>query len=116
VYIDFVFHLMADYDGIKNAIIIIANDVTDQILGRKNLENAFEQVRLSKQAAQLGTFDVDMTKQEMIWDERTRSLFGIDHSGPVSYEHDFIQGVHKEDRERVLKVIANLSNPEISDG
>lgn len=57
---------MADYDGIKNAIIIIANDVTDQILGRKNLENAFEQVRLSKQAAQLGTFDVDMTKQEMI--------------------------------------------------
>jgi two-component system sensor histidine kinase VicK len=116
VYIDFVFHLMADYDGIKNAIMIIANDVTDQILGRKNLENAFEQVRLSKQAAQLGTFDLDMTKHEMIWDERTRSLFGIYHSGPVSYEHDFIQGLHEEDRERVLKVIANLSNPEISDG
>jgi two-component system sensor histidine kinase VicK len=116
VYIDFVFHLMADYDGIKDAILIIANDVTDQIQGRKNLENAFEQVRLSKQAAQLGTFDVDMTNNEMIWDERTRSLFGIHHSGPVYYKDDFIQGLHEEDRERVLNVISNLSNREVSDG
>lgn len=116
VYIDFVFQLMADYDGIKNAILIIANDVTDQIQGRKNLENAFEQVRLSKQAAQLGTFDMDMTNNEMIWDERTRSLFGIYHSGPVYYDRDFVQGLHEEDRDRVLKAIADLSNPEVSDG
>lgn len=116
VYIDFVFHLMADYDGIKNAILIIANDVTDQILGRKNLENAFEQVRLSKQAAQLGTFDMDMTNNEMLWDEKTRLLFGIYHSDPVSFEKDFIQGLHEEDQERVKNVVANLSNPAISDG
>jgi len=116
VYIDFVFHLMADYDGIKNAILIIANDVSDQIQGRKNLENAFEQVRLSKQAARLGTFDVDMINNEMIWDERTRSLFGIYHSNPVYYHSDFLLGMHEEDRDRVQQVIDNLSNPAISDG
>lgn len=116
VYIDFVFHLMAEYDGMKQAILIIANDVTDQFQGRRDLENAYEQVRLSKQAAQLGTFDMDMTNNEMLWDERTRDLFGIHHSMPVSFEGDFVQGLHEEDRARVVEVISNLSNKALSDG
>lgn len=115
VYIDFVFHLMPDYDDSKKVILIIANDVTDQFQGHKNLENAFEQLRLSKQAAQLGTFDMDMSNHELIWDERTRFLFGIDHSGPVEYEADFVRNLHEDDRERVLKVIAQLMRHQMPD-
>ena len=116
VYIDFVFHLMTGYDGINNAILIIANDVTDQYQGHKNLESAFEQLQLSKQAAQLGTFDMDMVKNEMIWDERTRFLFGINHTGPVDYHEDFINGLHEEDRDRVVKVISDLLHHRVADG
>jgi signal transduction histidine kinase len=115
VYIDFVFHRMPDYDDSKKVILIIANDVTDQFQGHKNLENAFEQLRLSKQAAQLGTFDMDMTNNELIWDERTRFLFGIDHSGPVDYEGDFVKNLHEDDRDRVLQVISQLMKHKMPD-
>jgi two-component system sensor histidine kinase VicK len=115
VYIDFVFHLMPDYDGSKKVILIIANDVTDQFQGHRNLEDAFEQLRLSKQAAQLGTFDMDMTKHELIWDERTRFLFGIDHSGPVEYEADFVRNLHEDDHDRVLKIISQLMKHQMPD-
>lgn len=115
VYIDFVFHLMPDYDDSRNVILIIANDVTDQFQGHKDLENAFEQLRLSKQAAQLGTFDMDMTNHELIWDERTRFLFGIDHSGAVEYEADFVRNLHEDDRDRVLKVISQLMRRQTPD-
>ncbi len=115
VYIDFVFHPMADFDGVRNTILIIANDVTDQFQGHRNLENAFEQLRLSKQAAQLGTFDMDMTNQELIWDERTRFLFGIDHSGPVEYHADFVRNLHEDDRGRILKAISQLMAAEMPD-
>ncbi len=116
VYIDFVFHLMAGYDGIRNAILIIANDVTEQYQGHRNLENAYEQLRLSKQAAQLGTFDMDMATNEMLWDERTRLLFGITHDGPVDYLRDFVHGLHDEDRGRVLRIISDLIHNRIEDG
>ncbi|MFD2147636.1 PAS domain S-box protein [Mucilaginibacter antarcticus] len=82
----------------------------------EELETAYEQVRLSKQAAQLGTFDLDLLRGTMEWDERCRSLFGINHQSVVTYENDFVPGLHPDDRDRVLKVIANAMVKAISNG
>ena len=79
-------------------ILVVATDVTEQVLARKKVEekevalqNALEQVRLSKEAAELGTFDMNMQSGDMHWDDRCRLLFGISHQQPVSYEKDFIE-------------------------
>lgn len=72
------------------------------------LQNALEQVRLSKEAAELGTFDMDLEKGTMHWDDRCRTLFGISHHEKVTYEKDFVEGLHPDDRERIIKVIDNL--------
>ncbi|WP_449437099.1 PAS domain S-box protein [Pedobacter steynii] len=80
------------------------------------LEAAYEQIRLSKQAAQLGTFDMDLLRDTMEWDERCRTLFGISHQNIVDYQTDFIGGLHPDDREHVLEVIAHSMNKAIANG
>jgi PAS domain S-box-containing protein len=72
------------------------------------LELALDQSRLSKIAAQLGTFDMDLVKGTLDWDDRCRELFGISHNGEVSYAKDFVEGLHPEDRDRILGIIANV--------
>jgi PAS domain S-box-containing protein len=82
----------------------------------EELETAYEQVRLSKEAAGLGTFDLDLVNGTMVWDERCRALFGIGHQGIVSYEENFVAGLHSNDRQRVLDVIAKAMNQSASGG
>ncbi|GAC1420239.1 MAG: hypothetical protein NVS1B13_11380 [Flavisolibacter sp.] len=101
----------------------LCQDVTEQVQARqkleqneKQLERALEQVRLSKEAAELGTFDMDVEQGTMHWDDRCRTLFGISHHEPVSYEKDFAGGLHPDDRGRILKVIDGLFIKSISNG
>ena len=72
---------------------------------RNELERVYEQARLSKEAAQLGTFDMDLIMGTMEWDDRCRTLFGTSHHNKVTYEGDFVQGLHPEDKDRIVEII-----------
>lgn len=123
-YFNLVYQPYYDKNSAKaTGVFTISNDVTEQVLARKKmeekeaaLETALEQVRLSKEAAELGTFDMDLEKGTLHWDERCRILFGISHQTPVSYEKDFVLGLHPDDRERILKVIDQLFVKSVSNG
>lgn len=52
----------------------------------------------------------------MEWDKRCRTLFGITHSDDVTYEHDFVHGLHPDDRVRITKIIDDLYIRSISNG
>jgi len=43
----------------------------------------------------------------MEWDDRCRTLFGISHNNKVTYDDDFVTGLHPEDRDRIIDVIQN---------
>jgi len=114
-YFNFIYQPLQEL-GSTHSIMVVAIDVTVQVNAKKELEAAYEQVRLSKQAAQLGTFDLDLLLGTMEWDERCRTLFGISHKDAVTYEKDFVPGLHPDDRERVLKVIEKVMIKSISKG
>jgi hypothetical protein len=59
---------------------------------------------------------MDLENGTMHWDDRCRTLFGISHHNPVAYEKDFANGLHPDDRERVLKLIDRLFIKSISNG
>jgi PAS domain S-box-containing protein len=103
-------------DGNAVRIIGVSIDITQEINSQKELERLYEQMRLSKEAAQLGTFDMDLVKGTMEWDDRCRSLFGISHSNTVTYEDDFLPGLHPEDKERITAIIQNVFIKSISNG
>jgi len=91
-------------------------DITEHKNSQQELQTALEQSRLSKEAAELGTFDMDLEKGTMHWDDRCRILFGISHHDEVTYEHDFIKGLHPDDRDRITKLIDRLFDRSISNG
>lgn len=104
------------HDGNFVGYISACTDITEHKKVQQQLQTALEQVRLSKEAAELGTFDMDLEKGTLHWDDRCRTLFGISHHNPVSYEKDFAGGLHPEDRERILKLIDQLFIKSISNG
>jgi PAS domain S-box-containing protein len=89
----------------------------DQLsLSHQLLEYSEEQIRLAKDAAGMGMFDLDVSAGLLVWDERCKELFGLDPLAEVSFDKDFVNGLHAEDRERVLKAVADAYDPEICDG
>lgn len=111
-YFNISFIPLRDESGNIYAVLDVSVDVTEQVLSQKkieeskeNLSTALEQLRLSKEAAELGTFDMDLKSNTMHWDERCRILFGISHQEAVSFDKDFIPSLHPDDRQRILEVI-----------
>lgn len=122
-YFDFTYKPLRNADGEVFAIIDMAIDVTEQVIARQKLiekegalEAALEQVRLSKEAAELGTFDMDPQTGTMHWDRRCRDLFGISHDGPVEFARDFLKRLHPDDRQRVEEVVLAIFNPSLRNG
>jgi len=115
-YFNYSFTALRDRSGHIYGVMNTAADVTDLAEAQQALEKAYEQIRLSKEAAQLGTFDMDMRSGELVWDERCRALFGISAQRAVNYERDFVNGVHPEDRERILAAIARTMDRAASQG
>lgn len=92
------------------------NDVTAQRELIEELKASEENLRLATEAAELGTFDLDLVKHTMDWDKRCRELFGIYDMRPVNYNDDFLGGLHQDDRDRVAAVIEQAMNKEQSNG
>ncbi|MBP7242916.1 ATP-binding protein [Amaricoccus sp.] len=53
--------------------------------------------------SKVGVWDVNLETDEMIWDERTRALFGAPNRNGFFNESDWIGAVHPEDRERAIE-------------
>jgi two-component system sensor histidine kinase VicK len=115
-YFNFIYQPVKNEEGTTTAIMMVATDVTEQVQNRKELEWAKDTLQLSIKAAELGTFDMDLEKGTMDWDDRCRTLFGISHHNEVTYQHDFLNGLHPDDRERILEVISNVMVKAVSNG
>ncbi|MBD1395521.1 ATP-binding protein [Mucilaginibacter glaciei] len=115
-YFNFIYQPRHNSIGKVDGILVFAFEVTDMVNAKKELEKEKDKFKLAILAAELGTFDMDMTKGTMEWDDRCRELFGIDHEEIVTYEKDFLQGLHPDDKERVIKVIERVFNRSESNG
>jgi PAS domain S-box-containing protein len=74
------------------------------------------QYRLALEAAHLGTWQIDLEKRQITWDEGSCALYRLPHNGLYSLTLDEAWDmVHPEDREEVKARIAAAAAPE-SDG
>lgn len=78
VYVDFVYEPVRHFDGSINSILVIAIDVTDKVLARRSIEDTEERGRLAIEAAEIGTFDLDMLTNNMVTSDRFNTIFGFD--------------------------------------
>lgn len=94
VFIDFVYEPMFN-DGNVQAIMVLAIDVTDKVIARRSIEDVEERIRLAVEAAEIGTFDLDLVSKTMLTSDRFDNIFGFDQ--PVDWPL-YTNVIHPEDR------------------
>ncbi|MDF3078273.1 MAG: domain S-box protein [Sphingobacteriaceae bacterium] len=95
VYVDFVYEALHDVNGEVSAIAVVAINVTEQVNSRHIVEAAEERARLAIDAANMGTFDVNLKTGELIASERFDEIFGVNHS---LQQKDYVDRIHPDDR------------------
>ena len=67
-----------------------------------------EHLRLRIEGFGVGTWDLDLSTQELEWSDTTRSLFGVTRDTPVTYEL-FLSLLEPRDRERTEQAIKRIA-------
>ena len=68
-------------------------------------------LKLSVDAAEIGTWDLDLTTNVLNWPPRTKAMFGISADIPCRMD-DFYAGLHPDDRDVTGEAFASALDPE----
>lgn len=97
VYVNFVYEPIKDEKGDIERVMMVAIDVTRQVLSRLEIEKAQLKERLAIDASQLGVFEVDLTKDEVDVSPRLNEIFGLENS-PA--RKDYVDIIHPNDLQK----------------
>lgn len=111
-YFNFIYQPRLDTNGEVDGILVFVFEVTEMVNVRKDLEAAKDSLKLALEAAELGTFDMDVGNNHIFWDARCRALFGVNHDDNINFERDFLDRLHPEDRDLGLSAFQNAFMPE----
>ena len=71
----------------------------------KALLKSQEQLRLSLEAARMGSWSWTIGSNELVWDENLRQLYGLPAGESIGAYDDFIRRVHPDDRQFVEQAV-----------
>ena len=97
-------------DGAVTGIAAIYRNLSGRRAAERELQHLSERLRLAIEAAELGTWDLDLQTGALVWSERCRAMFGIGPDAPVSMA-DFYACLHPDDRERITAIFAAATDP-----
>lgn len=100
VYVNFVYEPIRDEKTVIERVMIVAIDVTRQVLSRLEIEKAQLKERLAINASQLGVFEVDLTTDEVNVSPRLNEIFGLENS---SARKSYVDIIHPEDLQKRKK-------------
>lgn len=87
-------------DGAIGGIVIFTEDITPRKQAEEALQLSRQRFELACRSTHTGTWDWDMTNQEMQWSRELFTLFGLDPDRTRATFDAWSQVVHGDDRER----------------
>ncbi|HVW97125.1 MAG TPA: ATP-binding protein [Mucilaginibacter sp.] len=94
VFLDFVYEPVKNGDTVTE-VMVLCFDTTDKVLARRRIEDVEERIRLAVEAAETGTFDLNLETGGMLTSDRFNAIFGFDR--PVSSDL-FASVIHPDDK------------------
>ena len=82
--------------GVFDGYVGVGFDIHEQKLAEEALKQSEERLRLAIEAARLGTFEVNISEQTMLYSDRAAEIFGLDQTRQWPYD-TFITAVFHED-------------------
>ncbi|WP_183557094.1 ATP-binding protein [Mucilaginibacter sp. SP1R1] len=101
-YFDFVYKPVKDASSMVTGVMIVATEVTKQVVARQLLEDAEERLRLAIEATGIATWDLDMLNDIIITSPRLTEIFGLDPDEKVTHQQ-LRDMVHPDDKQTLLK-------------
>ncbi|WP_442590915.1 ATP-binding protein [Pedobacter sp. AW31-3R] len=102
VYSNFVYHPLKNMAGQTTHIMLVAHLVTEQVIARRKVEDAEEMLRVSVEAANAGTWYMDVKTRHFKGSARLKELFGFKPEEEISFD-DITSKIPEEYRRQVLK-------------
>ncbi|RZJ44656.1 MAG: GAF domain-containing protein [Chryseobacterium sp.] len=106
-YFDFIYEPLKNEQGETIAIIVIANEVTDRIVKKQELENLNQQMEIALHAGQLGSYNLNLVTGEINSSDQCKANYGLANDSKFDFE-DLMNITVPEYRE-ILKEKINLS-------
>jgi PAS domain S-box-containing protein len=107
---DVVISPLRNKDGKPEQLVSVGRDITASVDARERLNLSEESLRLATDAAEIGTWDLDLRTSILTWSDRTKAMFGISKHVPCSMD-DFYAGLHPDDREATSQAFAASLDP-----
>ncbi|MBA3829488.1 MAG: PAS domain-containing protein [Taibaiella sp.] len=104
-YFNLVYQPVKNEDGIIDHIILVAHDVTEQVLARKQVFDAEEKLRVAVEATDLGTFDADLVADKITYSLRLQEIFGFSRDARPEWK-DLVARFHEEDKPKRQQAMA----------
>ncbi|KFF04347.1 PAS domain-containing protein [Flavobacterium reichenbachii] len=83
-YLDYQYTPLFEKEGEISGVMVTVSDVTDKVEARKKVEDAEQRARLASEIAEVGTWDVDLITQDIIYSENLLKIFGFEKNAKVT--------------------------------
>ena len=101
-YFDFVYKPVTDTLNTVIGVLVVATEVTKQVVARQLLEDAEERLRLAIQATGIGSWDFDMVTNDIIASSELSEILGLDPEEKAT-SAQLQELIHPDDRNMVEK-------------
>jgi PAS domain S-box-containing protein len=82
IYADFVYEPYHENDGTISGVIVVAVEVTNEVMAKQKITAAEERARLAVDAVGLGTYDLNLLTGEMFTTKQFATIFGFEEPVP----------------------------------
>ena len=95
-FIKLTYEALREEDGTISGIMVLADEVTEQVTARRQIEESEMRQRIAIEAAQIGTFDLDLQQSEFKFSDRLANIFGYSESKGLTRK-DLLERIHPDD-------------------
>ncbi len=97
-------------NGQPERLISVGRDITEDVRAREQASLNEARLRLATDAAEIGTWDLDLRTDTLTWSDRTKAMFGISPDAFCSMA-DFYAGLHPDDQHATSEAFASALDP-----